>query len=287
MDKKNLFLVLIAALLFASCNNFSKTESGLRFKFLKRSEKQNLPNLGQYLQCYYSIENSEDSVVHSIFGKTPDRIMLTQFTHKGGDIMEALSIMAEGDSAQFLISADSFYLKTRQEELPSYIKPGTDLKFTIKMDRFLTKYQVDSLVNVEKLARWNEEIVNINNYVRKSGLVVSLDTLTGIRMQFHQKGADTAKQIVEGSVVKFHFIGKLMDGTEFYNSYTAGQPQTVKVSRTQFQPIGMYEMLVRMRNGDKATFILPYDLAFGAKGVEAMIPPYSTLVYELNILNVQ
>jgi FKBP-type peptidyl-prolyl cis-trans isomerase len=155
------------------------------------------------------------------------------------------------------------------------------------MDKFLTKFQVDSLVNVEKLARWNEEIVNINNYALKSGLVVNLDTLTGIRMQFHQKGTDTAKQITEGSVVKFHFIGKLMDGTEFYNSYTAGQPQTVKVSRTQFQPIGMYEMLIRMRNGDKATFILPYDLAFGAKGVEAMIPPYSTLVYELNILNVQ
>ena len=78
-----------------------------------------------------------------------------------------------------------------------------------------------------------------------------------------------------------------MDGNEFYNSYTAGQAQTVKVSRTQFQPIGMYEMLIKMKDGDKATFILPYDLAFGAKGVEAMIPPYSTLVYELNILNVK
>jgi hypothetical protein len=220
MDKKNLFLVLLAAITFASCNNFSKTESGLRFKFLKRSEKQVLPNLGQYLQCYYSIENSEDSLVYTIFGKTPDRIMFTQATHKGGDIMDALSIMAEGDSAQFLINADSFYLLTRGEELPTYIKPGSDLKFTIKMDKFLNKYQVDSLVNVEKLARWNEEIVNINNYVRKSGLVVKMDTLTGIRMQFHQKGTDTAKQIVEGSVVTFHFIGKLMDGTEFYNSYT-------------------------------------------------------------------
>ena len=76
MYKKNILLVLIAALFFASCNNYSKAESGLRFKFLKRSEKQNLPNLGQYLQCYYSIENSDDSVVHSIFGKTPDRIVL-------------------------------------------------------------------------------------------------------------------------------------------------------------------------------------------------------------------
>lgn len=280
-------MVFLAAFL-AACNNFSKTESGLRYKFLHRSANQDLPDLGEYLQCYYSITNSEDSIIYSIFGKTPDRIMLTQPSHKGGDIMEALGMMASGDSAQFQISADSFYLITRREpSLPSYIKPGTDLKFTIKMDRRLNKFQVDSLVNMEKIARWNEEIVNINSYARKKGLVMVLDTSTGIRMQQHQKASDTAKAVTEGSVVTFHFIGKLMDGTEFYNSYTMGQPQTVKVLRTQFQPIGMYEMLTRMKATEKATFILPYDLAFGAKGVEGMIPPYSTLVYELNILKVQ
>ena len=281
-------LSLVSLIVMSACNNYSKTESGLRYKFLKRSQKQALPNIGQYLQCYYSIQNSEDSLIYNLFGQTPDRILLSSCTHKVGDIMEALSIMAEGDSAQFLISADSFFLKSRGEiKLPSYIKPGSDLKFTIKMDRFLNKRQVDSLVNVEKLARWNEEIKNINAYVRKNGLVVDIDTVTGIRCQVHQKGADTAKRITEGSVVKFHFIGKLMDGTEFYNSYTAGQAQTVKVLKTQFEPIGMYEILMRMKQGEKATFILPYDLAFGARGVEGMIPPYATLVYEVNILNVQ
>jgi FKBP-type peptidyl-prolyl cis-trans isomerase FkpA len=288
MDKKHVVYMVFLAAFLAACNNFSKTESGLRYKFLHRSAKQDLPDLGEYLQCYYSITNSDDSIIYSIFGKTPDRIMLTQPTHKGGDIMEALGMMAAGDSAQFQISADSFYLITRREAaLPSYIKPGTDLKFTIKMDRRLNKFQVDSLVNMEKIARWNEEIVNINTYARKKGLVMELDTSTGIRMQYHQKGSDTSKAVTEGSVVTFHFIGKLMDGTEFYNSYTMGQPQTVKVLRTQFQPIGMYEMLTRMKATEKATFILPYDLAFGAKGVEGMIPPYSTLVYELNILKVQ
>lgn len=285
MDKKNLFLLLIAALFFAACNNFSKTESGLRFKFLKRSEKQNLPVLGQYLQCYYSIVNSEDSLVYSNFGRTPSRVELKEIKHLGGDFMEALSMMAEGDSAQFLISADSFYLINRFEQLPSFIEPGSDLKFTIKMDRFLTRFQAESLANLEKIARWNEEIVNINNYVRKNNLVVQLDTLTGIRMQFYQKGSDTAKQVVEGSTVTLHLIGKLMDGTEFYNSYTAGHPETVKVSKVE--PIGMYEMLVKMRKGDKATFILPYDLAYGSIGKDDVIPPYSTLIYELNILNVQ
>ncbi|MCU1418830.1 MAG: FKBP-type peptidyl-prolyl cis-trans isomerase (rotamase) [Schumannella sp.] len=288
MHKHTIFYLIAVVLLASSCNNYSKTETGLRYKFLKKSTIQDLPELGEYIQCYYSIDNSDDSTILSIFGKTPDRIMLTQPTHKGGDIMEALSIMSEGDSAQFLISADSFYLITRQEiALPGYVKPGTDLKFTIKMDRRLNKYQVDSLVNAEKIKRWKDEIDNINNYVRKNGLTVALDSSTGIRMQFHSKMPDSTRRVHEGSVVKFHFIGKLMDGTEFYNSYTMGQPQTVRVVREQFQPIGMYEMLIKMREGEKATFVLPYDLAFGAKGVEGMIPPFSTLIYELNILKVE
>jgi FKBP-type peptidyl-prolyl cis-trans isomerase FkpA len=288
MRNLNLFFLLCMALLLGSCNNYSKTESGLRYKFLKKSTIKDLPEIGEYLQCYYSITNSEDSTILSIFGKTPDRILLSQPTHKGGDIMEALSIMSEGDSAEFLINADSFYLVTRQElSLPGYVKSGTDLRFTIKMDRRLNKYQVDSLVNVEKIARWNEEITNINNYIRKNGLDMSIDSATGLRMQFHTRMPDSAQAVREDRVVQFHFIGKLMDGTEFYNSYTMGQPQTVRVRREQFQPIGMYEMLIKMKQGEKATFILPYDLAFGAKGAEGMIPPFSTLIYELNILKVE
>ena len=288
MRNRNYILFTFLILILGACNNYSKTESGLRYKILYKSPNKDLPKIGEYLQCYYSITNSEDSVIYSIFGKTPDRIQLVSATHKGGDIMEALSILSEGDSAQFLINADSFYLKSRMEnELPSYIKPGTDLKFIIKMDKRLTKYQVDSLVNIEKLARWNDEIKNILTYVRKQGLEMQLDSGTGIRVQYIKTMPDTAKKIVEGSVAQFHFIGKLMDGTEFYNSYTMGQPQTVSVMRERFKPKGMYEMLTRMREGEKATFILPYDLAFGAKGIDGMIPPYSTLIYEINILKVQ
>lgn len=288
MHKVHIIWFFIIAVIITSCNNYSKTDNGLRYKFLSRSKNKQLPVVGEYVQVYYSINNSEDSTIFTLFGKTPERIQLTQPTHKGGDIMEALGIMAEGDSAQFLINADSFYLATRREmELPSYVKPGTDLKFIIKMDKRLTRFQVDSLYNAEKIARWNEEIKNIEAYIRKNGYTMELDSVTGLRMQFHQKMADSAKRVTEGSVVKFHFIGKLMDGTEFYNSYTMGHPQTIRVAKGNFDPIGMYEMLIQMKEGEKATFILPYDLGYGAKGVEGMIPPFSTLIYELNILKVQ
>lgn len=289
MRKYQIIYFLAIMLSIGACGKYSKTESGLRFKFLKRGDKTSLPALGDYLQCFYSITNSEDSVVFTNFNRTPDRILLVAPTHKGGDIMEALSIMAEGDSAQFLINADSFFFKTRLETtLPFYIKPGSDLKFIIKMDRRMNKFQVDSVINTEKIARWNAEVVNIIAYIKSKGLTMELDSNTGIRSQFHAKAnADTAKQIHDNSIVKFHFIGKLFDGTEFYNTYTMGQPQIIRVARDQFQPIGLYDLLIKMKEGEKATFILPYDLGFGAKGVDLMIPPFSTLVYEINILKVE
>ncbi|MDP2174777.1 MAG: FKBP-type peptidyl-prolyl cis-trans isomerase [Bacteroidota bacterium] len=285
---RNLLIIILLSFVFVGCNHYSKTESGLRYQFLQRGKGIVLPSIGDYLQCHISIYNANDSMFYSTFGRIPERILLTTPTHKGGDIMNALSILSEGDSLKALINADSFFLKTRGEiVLPDYVKTGSDLKFIIKLERRLNAFQVDSLRNAEKIERWKNEIVMINQYVIKEGLEVKIDTLTGLRYQFHQKLSDTAQKIRDGSIVTFHFIGKLMDGTEFFNSYTMGQAQTIKVFREQFQPIGMYEILTRMKQGEKATFILPYDLAFGARGVEGMIPPFASLVYKVNILKVR
>ncbi len=285
---KSIYFLTILFVILQSCNNYSKTESGLKFKILKRGTSSVLPENGQYVQCQINIANDEDSVFYSTYNKSPERILLTNATHKGGDIMDALKVMAIGDSAQFLISADSFFLKTRQEiALPNHIKTGSFLKFTIKMENFLTRSQVDSLINLEKMQRWTKEITTINEYVKKNGLETRIDSASGLRFQFHKQMPDTSAKVSEGKIVTFHFIGKLMDGTEFFNTYTMGHPQSVKIFRDQFQPIGMYEMLIKMKEGEKATFILPFDLAFGAKGVEGMIPPFSSLVYEINILKVK
>jgi FKBP-type peptidyl-prolyl cis-trans isomerase FkpA len=285
---KFLFITILFSIVLLGCNHYSKTESGLKYQFLGRGNAVLLPSIGDYIQCHISIINANDSMFYSTFGKVPERILLMESTHKGGDIMDALSILSEGDSIKVLINADSFFMKTRGEQvLPDYVKPGSELKFIIKMEKRLNAFQVDSLRNAEKIDRWKNEIASINQYVRKEGLEVKIDTTTGLRYQFHQQLSDTAQKIRDGSIVTFHFIGKLMDGTEFFNSYTMGQAQTIKVFREQFQPIGMYEILTRMKQGEKATFILPYDLAFGARGVEGMIPPFASLVYQVNILKVR
>ncbi len=284
----NFLLIFPLGFILFSCNNFSKNESGLEYKFLYKSKSKELPEVGNFLQIKYSITNSKDSVIYSNFYNQAERILLTTPTHAGGDIMEALSMMSIGDSAQFLINADSFYLKSRYgDELPSYVKTGSKLKFLIKLQKILSQYEKDSLDNIEKITRWTNEIKEINKFVKDEGYEMRIDTVSGIRYQFHEIKSDSAKKAYDRCKVKFHLIGKMFDGTEFFNSYTSGQIQVITLDRSQIKPIGIYDAIIKMKSGEKMSCILPFDLAFGAKGIDGIIPPFSPLLYEIYVLKIE
>ena len=58
------------------------------------------------------------------------------------------------------------------------------------------------------------------------------------------------------------------------------------MSETDIIP-GVIEGIKKMRKGGKATFIIPWDSGYGADGwIEQKIPPYSTLIYEVEIINI-
>src|SRR5690606_41313706 len=187
MKQFKVYLFFLCAGFLISCSNFSESESGLRYRILHKSKNNKLPAIGEYLQCFYSLSNDEDSVFYNNFGMKSARFQLQESTHAGGDVMDAFGMLSPGDSAQFLINADSSFDKTRRDsELPEYIKPGSLVRLTVKMDRFLNAYQVDSLKYSEQYARYLEEINQIKNYVNKQGMEVKLDTATAIRYQFHK-----------------------------------------------------------------------------------------------------
>ncbi len=88
---------------------------------------------------------------------------------------------------------------------------------------------------------------------------------------------------VKGDVVTVHYEGKLIDGTVFDSSYSRGQPATFPSDR--LIP-GWVEILPMMSVGDKWEIVIPSDLAYGARGAGASIPPNSTLIFTLELLDV-
>ena len=121
-----------------------------------------------------------------------------------------------------------------------------------------------------------EEFPNINK--GKAG-VVTLPS--GLQYQVLQKGE--GPKPTASDKVKCHYHGTLINGTVFDSSVQRGEPAVFGVS--QVIP-GWVEALQLMPEGSKWKLYIPSDLAYGARGAGEMIPPHSTLVFEVELLEV-
>ena len=83
--------------------------------------------------------------------------------------------------------------------------------------------------------------------------------------------------------VSTHYIGAFLDGTEFNNSYQDGQPAIFPVNRVI---PGWTEALQLMKVGAKWKLWIPSELGYGESGRGEMIPPNSTLVFEVELLSI-
>ena len=83
--------------------------------------------------------------------------------------------------------------------------------------------------------------------------------------------------------VQCHYEGTLIDGTLFDSSIKRGQPATFGVG--QVIP-GWVEALQLMPEGSKCKLYIPSELGYGAQGAGEMIPPHSTLIFEVELLKI-
>ena len=87
----------------------------------------------------------------------------------------------------------------------------------------------------------------------------------------------------EGTLVKAHYAGTLLDGTEFDNSFKRGAPIEFPVGGGRVIPGWDYAFLA-MKKGDKRTLILPPALAYGSRRM-GPIPANSWLVFEVELVD--
>jgi len=107
-------------------------------------------------------------------------------------------------------------------------------------------------------------------------------TASGLQYKVIREG--TGKTPVDTSTVTVNYRGQLIDGEVFDESYTKGEPLTMKAN--QFIK-GWTEGLMLMKEGGKYEFYIPSELAYGERGAGEIIKPNSALVFEVELLKVE
>jgi len=106
-------------------------------------------------------------------------------------------------------------------------------------------------------------------------------TSSGIVITTLKDGAGVSPKSNE--TVKVHYRGLLNDGKEFDSSYGRGQPAAFPLNRV----IPCWtEGLQMMKVGGRARLVCPPNLAYGSRGVPGTIPPDSTLIFEVELLEI-
>lgn len=108
-----------------------------------------------------------------------------------------------------------------------------------------------------------------------------LVTNSGLQYKVVSMG-DGPKPTAEDKV-RVHYTGTLLDGTEFDSSVERGEPAEFPVNGVIK---GWVEGLQLMPVGSKFKFFIPYDLAYGARGAGEAIKPFSTLIFDVELLDI-
>jgi peptidylprolyl isomerase len=91
---------------------------------------------------------------------------------------------------------------------------------------------------------------------------------------------------VVGKHVKVHYTGTLENGRKFDSSVDRNQPFTFIIGVGQVIP-GWDEGVMSMKVGGKRKLIIPSNLGYGARGAGGVIPPNATLLFDVELLDVE
>lgn len=184
------------------------------------------------------------------------------------------TLMASNVKAQ---GADSLDLEALSAGLKDVLQSKTLLVEQNEAMGLVQNYMQQAMMRkAEKAKAAGQQFLAENK--TKEGVIT---TASGLQYKVLQQGS--GKQPTVQDRVTVHYAGTLIDGTPFDSSIKRGQPATFGVSGVIR---GWTEALQLMKEGDKWMLYIPYDLAYGERGSGAQIPPYSTLLFEVELIKV-
>ncbi|MBP4138452.1 peptidylprolyl isomerase [Flavobacterium geliluteum] len=226
---------------------------------------------------------------------------------KGGILAMANSGPATNGSQFFITHKDTPWLNGKHT-IFGHVVTGMDIVNKIVQDDIITKI---TITRKGAAAKKFDAVKVFSDEFKKAEIkaayfskikATATTTASGLKYVVTQKG--TGVKAAEGTTFYFHYAGYFEDGNLFDSSIanvarTYGKYDANRDANNGYQAFpfvagkkdgmipGFIEALNMMSDGEKATFFLPSDLAYGAAGAGGVIPPNATLIFEIETYKTQ
>jgi FKBP-type peptidyl-prolyl cis-trans isomerase FklB len=107
-------------------------------------------------------------------------------------------------------------------------------------------------------------------------------TESGLQYEVLEAGSGAKPDATD--VVEVHYRGTFLDGSEFDSSYKRGQTIEFPLRGVI---AGWTEGVQLMSIGAKYRFFIPYNLAYGERGAGGVIPPFATLIFDVELVSIK
>ena len=177
------------------------------------------------------------------------------------------------------LKAGNFYVDV--EEFIKGMKDalyGSETRYTMDEAYQVFSEASNALAEQRQLANKQAETDFLAENSKKPGIIV-----TGSGLQYEVIREGDGEKPVAADTVRVHYEGALTDGTVFDSSYLRGEPVEFPLGGVI---VGWTEGLQLMSVGSEYRLIIPSDLGYGPQGAGSQIPPYSTLVFKVELLDI-
>jgi FKBP-type peptidyl-prolyl cis-trans isomerase FkpA len=239
-------------------------------------------------------KTGKDSVLFSSYNTGKPVKLQVQASQNVGDLMQVFQVLTNQDSAIVKIPTDLIF-KGNEQQRPPFLAKGSSLVFLIKIERVQALADALAERNAEMTKMKEAEMAALQNYVNLNKLTAN-STASGLKYVITAPSAQAKP--MPGDTVLVNYTGKTLDGKVFDSSVEANakaaglqQPgrtyEPIKVVVGQGQVIkGWDEGLLLLPEGSKAILLIPSDLGYGAQGAGADIKPYSTLIFDMELVKI-
>jgi FKBP-type peptidyl-prolyl cis-trans isomerase FkpA len=280
-------LATITALTIA-CNmgeysGFKKTKSGVYYKiYTENNNDTTVVRKGTFVSVSLKYGLKDSTLFDSRMSPEPVVIPVSDAQYEG-DFYDCLKMLRQGDSATFILKAGPLFTKTfRQPKVPPFMTDESDIYFDIKVYKVQTQEQMSKEKEIRNMELEKKEMLDLEAYIKTNNITVK-PTESGIYYLETKKG--TGKAPVKDGYISAQYTVSLLSGDKLFSTLDKGEPVEFKYG-SPYENEGFMEVIGMMREGGKANAIVPSSKAFGAKGAGKMVPPFSTLYYDIELIKV-